>query len=173
MGARPEVWVEPYELRHASAFQALASDGRIAATTLVPHPYPDGGAARLAQEVAQSRQRREAYSFAVLADGAVVGSCSLKNLEWPDGQAEIGYWIGVPFWGRGYASAAVLLVTAYGFETLGLQRIVAEVLDGNDASARVLQKAGYRPVRTFANVNPRHQGAPTRLYVRDANAPLS
>lgn len=159
-----DVRVEPYGLAHAPEFQVLAADPRIAATTLVPHPYPAGGAVQFAREAARARRRREAFSFAVLVGEAVVGSCSLKNVDGDARQAEIGYWIGVPYWGRGYASAAVQLVTAFGFETLGLGRIVAEVLDGNEASARVLEKAGYRPVRTFANPNERHRGAPTVLY---------
>ena len=157
------VRVEPYGPEHAAAFQVLAADARIAATTLVPHPYPEDGAARLAEAVAEARQRREAFAFAVVAGGAVVGSCSLKHLDWDARQAEIGYWIGVPYWGRGYASAAVRLVTAYGLDALGLRRITAEVLAGNAASERVLLKAGYRRVRTFANPNARHAGAPTLL----------
>ena len=58
--------------------------------------------------------------------------------------AEIGYWLGRPFWGRGIATAAVKVLTAYGFETLGLIRIDARVRTGNAASVRVLEKVGYQ-----------------------------
>lgn len=163
-----DVRVEPYGPAYAPDFQALAADARIAATTLVPHPYPAGGAVQFAREAARARRRREAYAFAVLVGDAVVGSCSLKNVAWGVPQAEIGYWIGVPYWGRGYASAAVRLVTAFGLDALGLRRVVAEVLVENGASARVLIKAGYRPTREFANPSPRHAGAPTVLYVNEA-----
>jgi RimJ/RimL family protein N-acetyltransferase len=57
--------------------------------------------------------------------------------------AEIGYWVGEPFWGRGIATVAVERATAYGFAALSLERIEAPVFDGNLASARVLEKAGY------------------------------
>ena len=57
--------------------------------------------------------------------------------------AALGYWLGKPFWGRGIMTNAVKATTAYGFETLGLIRIYARVHKGNDASARVLEKAGY------------------------------
>ncbi len=57
--------------------------------------------------------------------------------------AALGYWLGKPFWGRGIMTTAVKVMTAYGFETLGLIRIDARVHKGNDASARVLEKAGY------------------------------
>ena len=52
--------------------------------------------------------------------------------------------MGKPFWGQGIATAAAKAVTAYGFETLGLIRIFAKVKISNGASARVLEKVGYR-----------------------------
>ena len=159
------VRIEPYGPAHAPAFQEMAADARIAATTLVPHPYPPGAALAFARDAERARRRREAFSFAVLDAAAVVGSCGIKHLDWDAGQGEIGYWIGVPYWGRGYASAAVRLVTAFGVGGLGLRRVVAEVVEGNDASARVLDKAGYRHERTFPNPNDRHAGRPTALFV--------
>ncbi len=58
--------------------------------------------------------------------------------------AEVGYWIGEPFWGKGIASQALTTITEYAFEELGLQRVFAGVFDGNDASVAVLEKSGYR-----------------------------
>ena len=170
------VRLEPYEARHAAAFQALAEDALVAATTLVPHPYPPDGAARHAERSARARERGEAYAFAIVereggaqtagaqTAGAVVGSCSLKHVDRVAGQAEVGYWIGVPFWGKGYATAAVRLAVAFAFDDLGLDRVVAEVLEANPASARVLEKVGFGVVGRFANPHPRHAGAPTVLY---------
>ncbi|MFY9228802.1 MAG: GNAT family protein, partial [Bacteroidales bacterium] len=57
--------------------------------------------------------------------------------------AEIGYWIGEPYWGMGIATKAVRLITEYGFNTLGLVRIYTGVFDFNKASQRVLEKAGF------------------------------
>lgn len=167
MGA---VRIEPYALRHAPAFGRLAAHPLVAATTLVPHPYPPGEAERHAERAAEARHRREWFAFAVLAGGAVVGSCSLKHLDWEARQGEVGYWIGVPHWGRGYASEAVRLVTAFGFGDLGLVRIVAEVLAGNAGSERVLEKAGYRRVRSFPNPHERYAGRPTWLYAAETPA---
>jgi RimJ/RimL family protein N-acetyltransferase len=59
------------------------------------------------------------------------------------GTAEIGYWLGEPFWGRGIATAAVAAFTAHAFADLGLRRVFARVLEWNPASARVLEKCGY------------------------------
>lgn len=57
--------------------------------------------------------------------------------------AEIGYWLGEQFWGRGIATEALIAVTEYAFANFDLCRLYAHVFDGNDASARVLEKAGY------------------------------
>ena len=57
--------------------------------------------------------------------------------------AEIGYWLGEPFWGRGIATEAVKALTIYAFRNFDLARIQAIVYEGNPASGRVLEKAGY------------------------------
>ena len=59
-------------------------------------------------------------------------------------RAEVGYWIGKPFWGRGLATAALRLLLQFGFETLQLNRIEAGHFDYNPASGRVMEKAGMR-----------------------------
>jgi ribosomal-protein-alanine N-acetyltransferase len=58
--------------------------------------------------------------------------------------AEIGYWIGSPFWGKGIASKALMLATNYAFGTLGFERLFAGVFEGNEASKRVLEKCGFQ-----------------------------
>lgn len=58
--------------------------------------------------------------------------------------AEIGYWIGEPYWGKGYATSAVKQLIRFAFEELGFLRIYAGVYDYNNASMRVLEKAGFQ-----------------------------
>lgn len=58
--------------------------------------------------------------------------------------AELGYWIGEPYWGLGIATRAVKMIVDYGFRELGLIRIYAGVFDFNKASQRVLKKAGFK-----------------------------
>lgn len=65
--------------------------------------------------------------------------------------AEIGYWIGEPYWGHGIATKAVGLITEYGFNQLGLVRIFTGVFDFNKASQRVLEKSGFKLEGIFAN----------------------
>jgi len=76
--------------------------------------------------------------------GAVVGTLALVWRHcWPE--AELGYWIGTPFWGRGYASEAVRAVIDLGFETFDLAAVISAARDDNPASVRVLEKAGLQP----------------------------
>lgn len=58
--------------------------------------------------------------------------------------AEIGYWIGEPFWGKGIATKALTLATQYAFNTLELERLFANIFQGNEASKRVLEKCGFQ-----------------------------
>ena len=149
MEAGSPVRIEPFAPRHAPAVQRLVADPLITATTLIPHPYPEDGAERFIAESVKAWAEGTAFNFAVLVGGAVVGSCGLKELH--DGQADLGYWIGVPFWGHGYATEAARRVAAFGFERLGLARITAHALARNPASARVLEKAGFRLVGSERN----------------------
>jgi RimJ/RimL family protein N-acetyltransferase len=59
-------------------------------------------------------------------------------------RAELGYWIGVPYWGKGYATEAARALVQYGFETLQLHRIFASHFANNSVSAKVLRKIGMR-----------------------------
>ena len=65
--------------------------------------------------------------------------------------AELGYWIGEPHWGKGIATKAIALITKFGFDTLDLNRIYACVFEGNDASMHVLVKNGYEKEAVLKN----------------------
>jgi RimJ/RimL family protein N-acetyltransferase len=76
--------------------------------------------------------------------GLFVGSVGIHPQDgWRDHLAEIGYWIGREYWGKGIASAALDKMTEYGFGALRLKKLVADVLAPNVASMRVLAKCGY------------------------------
>ena len=84
------------------------------------------------------------YLFA-LEDGAgaLVGTISLRFVDHPF-VGDVGYWLAEDAWGRGYATDANRLVAHLAFRHLSATALVAEVFHGNDASARVLEKVGYR-----------------------------
>jgi RimJ/RimL family protein N-acetyltransferase len=82
--------------------------------------------------------------LAITVDGVVVGGIGLELREDVDRvSAEVGYWLGEGFWGRGLATAALRAFAPWALETHGLQRLEALVFAANPASARVLEKAGW------------------------------
>lgn len=83
--------------------------------------------------------------FAIEVGSDVVGSIGFDLLADVERvSAELGYWVAEPFWGRGIGTAAVRAMVDYGFTTFGLTRIFAVPYASNDASSRVLEKAGFR-----------------------------
>lgn len=134
--------LRPFVPEDAPAVQTLASAREIAAGTLsIPHPYPDGAAAQwIATHQADFDENRH-HHFAI-DDGAIAGTMGLMLKG--DRIAELGYWIGVPFWNRGYASEAAAEVVRYGFEDCGLHRIYAAYFVGNPGSGKVMQKIGMQ-----------------------------
>lgn len=82
--------------------------------------------------------------------GLMIGSQS--NLEISDEEGEIGYWIGVPYWGRGLIPEAVQELVRYGFEELKLTTIWCAYFVGNEKSRRVQEKCGFRYHHTDENV---------------------
>ena len=75
------------------------------------------------------------------ADGTLIGTVGLA-LVMEDRRAELGYWIGVPWWNRGFATEAARAVVDFGFGSLGLHRIMARHLARNPSSGRVMEKLG-------------------------------
>ncbi len=147
-----EVRLVPIGIEHAAAVQRLAEDPDIAATTNLPEPYPPDGALHWIRYLLPKRQAGVEYAFAVLdAGGALVGVNGLVEVSAAAGFAELGYWIGRPYWGRGYATAANRLLLDYSFDALSLRRVIARPLLRNRASRRVLEKLGFRFVEAQPN----------------------
>ena len=129
----------------------LVNDKQVACSTLyIPYPYPEGAAEAWLAEHAELVRCGRAVVFAVclqLAEGSeevpeLIGTVGLAISDL-DHQAEIGYWFGRDYWGNGFCTEAVVAVLDYGFEKLGLNRIFAQHIARNGASARVLEKAGF------------------------------
>ena len=94
--------------------------------------------------IAFAGSKEPVINFAIEFDGQAVGGIGLIPGEDVFRRcAEIGYWLGEPFWGKGLMVEALKAVTLYAFEQLDFIRLHAGVFDWNPASARVLEKAGY------------------------------
>jgi [ribosomal protein S5]-alanine N-acetyltransferase len=106
-----------------------------------PYPYTDADAENFFNVVVG---RKPETSFAIEVNGQAVGGVGFSPLEDEEYRsAEIGYWLGEEFWGRGITTEVLIAVTEYAFSQFDLCRLYAHVFEWNVASARVLEKAGY------------------------------
>ena len=107
------------------------------------HPYPYGIAD--AEEWIQFALEQEPETiFAIASADEAIGCIGmLPQDDVARISAEVGYWLGEPFWNRGIATGALQALTDYAFTELDLVRLFATVMEWNPASARVLEKAGY------------------------------
>ncbi|MGA2398058.1 MAG: GNAT family protein [Steroidobacteraceae bacterium] len=127
----------------AKSVASAANDRRIwlQLRDFFPHPYHVADAERYIGRVAVVDPP---LSLVITVDGRAAGSVGLQPMTDVNRRtAEIGYWIGAAFWGRGIATEAVTLVTDWAFGAHGFLRIFAQPFAGNLASRRVLEKVGY------------------------------
>jgi ribosomal-protein-alanine N-acetyltransferase len=106
-----------------------------------PHPYTR----RAGREfIRLAMSQRPETMFAITADDEAVGGIGFTVLTDVERvSAEIGYWLGELYWGRGIVTEALAAITRYAIDTCGLTRVYALPFASNTASCRVLEKAGY------------------------------
>jgi len=128
-------------LGDAKTIAALANDRRIAeGTARIPHPYKLADAKNWIA-VANTRPGEETYLVA-LSGGVPIGSCGLDLRDGP--APDIGYWLGAPYWGKGYATEAVRALIDRAFGDLNHEALQAAARVTNPASRRVLEKCGFQ-----------------------------
>jgi RimJ/RimL family protein N-acetyltransferase len=121
------------------AIVALINNRRVSENlSRVPHPY---GAADAEQFLAAVNKRDGETCFAITCDGRLIGMCGLDPR---DEAPELGYWLGVDYWGRGYATETARAVIDYAFGELGLPALQSGARVSNPASRRVLEKCGFQ-----------------------------
>lgn len=113
-------------------------------TLRIPHPYTLELAQKwISKNLKEAKKKNPSHiNFVIEVDGEATGGIGLNSIQ--GHKAEIGYWLGEKYWGRGIMSQAVKLVTKFGFRRLKLKRIFAHVFPWNRASMRVLEKAGFK-----------------------------
>jgi RimJ/RimL family protein N-acetyltransferase len=137
--------LRPFARADAPEVQRLAGAFAIADTTLlIPHPYEDGMAETWIDSHGPSLARGESVTLAITLGGRELMGAIGVRVDARHAHAELGYWLGTPYWGRGYATEAAEALLQYGFGTLGLHRIFAHHFVRNPASGRVLQKIGMQ-----------------------------
>jgi RimJ/RimL family protein N-acetyltransferase len=159
MTAQPTVHTDrltlrPFTLDDVAQLRPLVGEKEIAATTMtIPHPYPDGEAERWIGTNQPRFEEGKAATFAVTLreSGELIGAIGL-SIKREHSHAEMGYWIGKPYWNKEYATEATQALLRYGFDTLGLNRIFAHHMTKNPQSGRVMQKIGM----TYEGTLPQH-----------------
>jgi len=124
----------------AKAIASLVNDRRIAENTLrIPHPY---GLADAESFIATANSDDGERAFLITRGAAVLGVCGIARRDGEE--PEIGYWLGVAFWGRGYATEAARGVIDHAFGDLGYDCLAGGARVSNPASRRVLEKCGFQ-----------------------------
>jgi RimJ/RimL family protein N-acetyltransferase len=121
------------------AIAVLANDRRIAENTArIPHPY---GAATAEEFVASVNNRDDEACFVLMLDGTLIGVC---GIDCRDDAVELGYWLGVGYWGRGLMTEAARAVIDYAFGDLRHETLQSGARVSNPASRRVLEKCAFQ-----------------------------
>jgi ribosomal-protein-alanine N-acetyltransferase len=125
----------------AARISLLAGDYDVASMTgTIPHPYNEQMAA---EWIASVLAGEEGVVFAVERSGSLIGCTGYRAFG--EDHAELGYWIGKPYWGMGYATEAVGALILYAFETDGFDCLRVGHFSDNPASARIIAKLGFAP----------------------------
>lgn len=160
--------LRPPEESDVASFAPLIGNFSVAKNlSIVPHPYAEADGLDWVAKMRIERASGGDYAFALIrkTDNALIGVCAVH----PSREFEFGYWIGEPYWGKGYATEAGRRVARFAFEELGADELRAGFMYDNPASGRVLTKLGFihshdRPYPSLARGEdvPSHRMALTR-----------
>lgn len=151
-GEQPVLEGTPIRLRplrpeDVAGIVEIAGAWEIADTTLsVPHPYPPEAAMEWIKKARGQWDEGTGAVFGIETseERQLVGSIGLRGIDRTHLQTELGFHVGVSWWGRGFATAAIHILLPFAFGPLGLNRVYAHHMVRNPASGRVLEKAGFR-----------------------------
>jgi RimJ/RimL family protein N-acetyltransferase len=149
---QPSLWTErlrlrPFVAEDAEPLHVLAERREVADTgTSLRYPFTLSAARIWIAGQSQSFRSGSSVFFAMTLrnSGELIGAVELRNVDRESAQAELAFWVGVPWWGSGFASEASAAIVRFGFEKLGLNRIHAHHLARHTASGTVLRKLGMQ-----------------------------
>ena len=147
--------LRPWLASDAQCLLSLANDPEVGPTAgWTPHESAEESA-KIIKTVFTAP---ETYAVVLKSTNKPVGSIGLmigeqSNIGLPDEECEVGYWIGVPYWGQGLIPEAVRRLQRYAFEKLGMQKMWCGYFDGNTKSRRVQEKCGFKYQMTKENVS--------------------
>ena len=110
-------------------------------TSNIPYPYVENDARSWVKMSKEAFENNTGYTFAIRnKEGQIIGAIGLHDRD--DDKAELGYWIGIPYWNKGYITEAAKAIIDFGFNELKLNKIFATHFPHNPASGRIMEKAG-------------------------------
>jgi RimJ/RimL family protein N-acetyltransferase len=131
------------EAKDTSDLVRLATNIKVAAMmTGMPYPYLRSDAETFIRRVAEPNRPGCTYALEEKSTSAFLGSAGL-SLDF-EGRMQLGFWLGEPFWGKGYATEAAHALTDHAFETLNHDRLFTRCRISNTASRRVIEKCGFQ-----------------------------
>jgi RimJ/RimL family protein N-acetyltransferase len=134
-----------FELGDAEAITAIANNWDVARMLgRMPYPYVIDHARDFLSRIATDTESKTDFVFAFTTGGPVMGAIGLHLRD--TGAFELGYWLGEPYWGKGYATEAAARMVKFAFTDLDTDRLTAGHFFDNSASGRVLSKVGFRYV---------------------------
>jgi len=139
--------LRPLNVLDAAPVRALAGNWAVSKTLdVVPFPYPDGLAEVWINETREKIKADGDFALAITTDqDGLIGVVSVTRRQVP-ATGVLGYWLGEPFWGRGYATEATARMLRFAVEWMKLNELLARVFVGNASSERVLMKTGFHKV---------------------------
>ena len=128
------------------AISAIMNDPEVTANLLMSPPFPEGEVVAWIRDRREAWEKRERFAAAVVLKQTdeLIGTCSLINVSREHMNAELIYWLGKPYWGKGYMTEAAGRMLKFGFEELELERISVGCFARNKTSARVIEKLGLK-----------------------------
>jgi RimJ/RimL family protein N-acetyltransferase len=136
------VRLRAFEPADHAPLAALVSDPEVLAGTTAPMPQ---AAADVRRRADRARASHDEVAFAIdrLDDRRTIGGCGLKDIDLATRRAELGIWLGRPYWDQGYGTDAVRTLCRYGFRFLNLQRIGLDLVATNTRARRAYEKVGF------------------------------
>ena len=137
-------YIRPLHKSDADSIVKYINDAQIHRnTTNIPYPYSEKDAKTFLTDSPKHWSAGSAYRFGIVINHEVVGCCSLEKINQKDCNAELGYWLGRPFWGQGIMSRVTKAVVAFGFNQLKLHKIIVKHQETNKSSQRIIEKLGF------------------------------
>ncbi len=155
--ADPEVLLRPWTIADVPAVTAACQDREIPRWTVVPEKYTERDATEFITTREPDRAAGRELSLAVVDhDDELLGAIGMSNFDWRDRKGEVGYWMAQAARGRGAGTRALVLLSRWAIERLGLERLELLANPVNEASQRLAVRAGFTHEGTLRRFRTRN-----------------